>query len=171
MSLLKHRHYGEHAMIVCVLVGGEVDWIPLHGTADSIVDSLSVMLTAAAAIVSVFHMSGPLCETCIDAMPLDAQEKTERRMWLLRFRHRLTDRHLIWKAVGYFAVYSVLLWIFGLTSTWTTVLGSVSTIFIAFLLFSGFVHHRLQLWCPWCRRDGGEDEQATAPDPASPVVV
>jgi len=101
-----------------------------------------------------------LCEHCLAAMPLNPSELAvhyKRRFWLSHTgaQPRYVILYLVVLIGSNFLPGRIGLLI------WTLVQTSM-----IYLILAYSTHRRLQPWCPWCRNDGGDDdEQPATPDP------
>jgi hypothetical protein len=109
------------------------------------------------------HMRHP-CEKCIGDMPLDAQAQAARKKLSLRVYHWLTSP--VWFTLA-IAVCTSTFWL----ASWvrSSILAALS-VGVVLSSVAGWRHRPLQLVCPWCRDDDGDDdgevpERTPVPDP------
>lgn len=100
-----------------------------------------------------------LCEHCMASMPLNPSAKAVRyrpRFWLAHKggEPRIGGPYLVVLISSNFARGSVgeLFWVVMQTT-------------MIYLILSYSTHRRLQPWCPWCRNDGGGEDDPVSPDP------
>jgi len=163
-------HYQVYFLVAFLLLSAPP---PVRGMPGFLLECLhwvSALAFAAAGFAGLAVHRKRLCERCISSAPvLDPQGAVDRWRLALRLGHKPV---LLLAAV----VPAIAVVIAGefdrhLPSalfTWTAAwLMSV----LAALNYATWQHQRLQLWCPWCPRDdGGEDEAAPVPDPGVPAV-
>lgn len=118
-------------------------------------------------LVSLLHTTrADLCALCASEMPRDPQKDVACKRWALIFAH----------AVGTSALFTALL-TFGLlaVAVWLVDISGWGLFYIPFdiywaaLCYSGWRHHYLTPWCPFCNggwEDGGDLEVVPEPDPA-----
>lgn len=169
----RHRHYGNHAVIACLVLNLLVLPMTFLGTTHAPL----VMIISAGIPVSVFvafrHLRGPLCEQCIAAMPLDPQARARRTKPLLRLSHLLIDggMHRVAFLAPLAGLYIAAAWLpvaldmpYGVRLTANELL----TLYVLAMTISTQLHYRYQPWCPYCRRGGGDDVREGASPPAVP---
>lgn len=107
-----------------------------------------------------------LCERCIAATPLDPQAAVQRWRPVLRIYHH----HRLRIATGLAAIAAFTAfpfvrhapwWLYSLAITAFVIIGLLNTI--------QHRHRMLYPWCPWCRWEGGGDEELV-PDVPAPTV-
>lgn len=167
----KHRHYGEHAVIVALLIGSISPWLSLSGWVDLAVREVGFVALITAMYVSSAHQRGDLCETCIGSMPLDTDAAVKKRMWALRAFHTLCG-----SSKALMCLITVLLVLFaatyipGIGETGQNIIGNSSTLLVVCMFVTSGIHRRLYPWCPWCRHGGrGDGEHEETPTPSEPV--
>lgn len=125
-------------------------------------------------VLFFYHQSAPrLCVKCMEEVPPDAAERAERRRFFLWFHHAVETYR--WRSI---VIYLGLVAIYFLGDRYGSYLVRVLTnipidaVFFS-LVYSGWVHHRLRPWCPYCRRwdDDGPAERIPDPDPADAKKV
>lgn len=132
----------------------------------------TTLLTAAliAWLLLSLRRGRTLCLWCAADFPLDPGELAQRRRRSLRLHHQTAG--LGWTVV------LVLGPLLGLVVLQAAVdlprpaveLGIAAALMpLAVVAQAGVVHTRLQPWCPWCRRGGGDGERS--PDPAPDPVI
>lgn len=99
------------------------------------------------------HHDESLCPDCLMGMPLNPEQATERRGWVLRGFHRFGTWHR-YMMIGGLAVLGAALSWFDVLDPWMEVL------YLPFvgLTIAGVVHRKYEPWCPQCRDDGGDDD-------------
>lgn len=167
----KHRHYGRLVVIWAMLAGIPLVWLDLEGWVGKTLSTVQLFVMMGGILMLFQHGRGPLCEKCIDQMPLNGQEKAAQRRGVLKAMHTLWDGHnLLWFMLVIIALSFASVFIPSevLRHTADTIM-SLPLV----LLFMGYhVHERLQPWCPFCRWGrGDEDEESPAPTPAQPSTV
>ncbi|NMO04185.1 hypothetical protein HH308_23490 [Gordonia sp. TBRC 11910] len=103
----------------------------------------------------------PLCVRCIDAVPADAPTQARRRRRTLRLFHFTVSP----PGIVTFAVLLVGMWTLSAfhPSNW---LSAPTDVWMFATVWSGWVHHRLRPWCPYCDwEDGGYVEESPDPIP------
>lgn len=128
---------------------------------------ISVALTLAL-LVSIFagwKHSRSLCERCAKNTPLDTDAAIERDGHWLQWAHWHADhvRKATLIFLGLIILESVPI---KLLSLMTEV---ALNVLLGALVYCHLKHRVLQPWCPWCRWDGGGDEEAS-PVPTPPSV-
>ncbi|MFT4087529.1 MAG: hypothetical protein QM658_10310 [Gordonia sp. (in: high G+C Gram-positive bacteria)] len=142
-------------VVVAVLrIAGWFGFFPLVGT-------LALGIVVVVQIVDRAHRESGLCMRCYACAPLDGSLEAARRRPVLRLFHLWATR----RGLG----------VYGLTVITPLVLVAVydgpqwwmipSDVALLGTIAISYLHHRLQPWCPYCRRwdDGGEREPS--PDP------
>lgn len=154
----------------------------LYQSVDAIL--MTVLFVPLACELSAHY--GKECALCIEAsVPLNPGAQVEREDWMLRLAHRFMGWHIhhirlrgriipipgsLAAVLAGLALLSVAKSVFDLgdsTVAWLNLFGLA--IPMAVTLWAVYRHDRLQLWCPYCRRGGGgEDEQVpdSTPDPS-----
>lgn len=169
----KHRHYGEHMVIVMLLAGSLSLWIDMPSLMAVVVNEIRVLGLFAALYIHFSHLRGELCESCIDSMPLDPEAVVKKRMGALRWHHFLTaSRARLYGLLVVLLLMAGAGYLPGVTTTGQNLIGNLSTLLVISMFVSSGIHRRLYPWCPWCRNDGhGDDEREEVPDPSEPVTV
>lgn len=170
---LRHRHYGSHAVIICLVLNSLVLPMTFLGATHTPL----VMILSTGIPVSVFvafrHLRGPLCEQCIAAMPLDPQARVSRAKPLMRFLHLLIDGgvHRVAFVAPLLGFYFTAMWLpflldvpYGVRLTAHEML----TLYVLVMVVAAQLHYRYQPWCPYCRRSGGDDVREGSSPPAVP---
>lgn len=168
----RHRHYGTHAIIICL--GLYMLTLPMKflGAAHApIVGTLSCGVLVA--VIAAFrHLRGPLCEQCIAAMPLDPQTRATRTKPLLRTAHLLLDggpRRVAF-AAPWIGLYVTAGWIplFLRMPPGTQLAASeLLALYTMVMTAATRTHSSYGPWCPYCRRGGDDVREETSP-PAVP---
>lgn len=166
---LKHRHYGETIYFTAFAATSGLRWVPLPHPLSRVVDTISMVVVLGAFLLMQIHDRGNLCETCITDMPLDTEEAVRRKRPLLRlfhwaYRTRLKPPLLLLLALIALGVYLG-------KGTAGQAEKTLTDGLLLVLLVAASQHHKLYLWCPWCREDGGNDEEAEAPAPVVPQAA
>lgn len=132
------------------------------------VNTSATLVVVALAVANLLAHHGKLCEWCAEATPLDPSGTAERkRRWLSHHHWEYDTKHrapLI--TLGGFALATLVMWL--TEGAWGD---------LAFFVFFATPtaisltatkhHHRLQPWCPYCRRGRGDDEEVIkSPDPS-----
>jgi hypothetical protein len=128
-------------------------------------DALSSWLVIIAVLMLTFHIRGAqLCLRCIKSAPLNPQRDVERnKAFLWQFHWSRKQFYKVW-----FACLAPVVLSHFTTGILSTLLKLPMDIMFFTLMWGFYVHHRLQPWCPWCRRwdEGGDEELVPDPDPA-----
>jgi len=165
---------------VTTLMAHSIPWVLVVAVAARVGDFLSLIpewldtLTAVAAVGGMIAMThhllfGGLCLRCMRETPLDPQRQVARNKWFLWEFH--CSRGLSWTVLaGCLALSMVGNSMQGLALVLCKV--PMDAMFFT-LLWGTWIHHRLQPWCPYCRRrwgNGGDVELVPDPDPAEKGV-
>jgi len=143
------------ALIANDLAGGEVmpTWLAMP-----LVFAYIVILYTA-----LFHNSlARICLRCMQDGPADAPVRAQRRRFLLWIFHHSLRTALAWAVLfGAGVAARAVLHQPGLVQL------DVPALLVAFAsVWSGWTHHRLRPWCPFCRRwDDGQGPRERVPDP------
>ncbi|MFD4392615.1 hypothetical protein [Streptomyces sp. NPDC058495] len=164
-----HRHYGPRIIISGFLASALLTWVLPDGPLRSILGWVTTAGTALGCVLWMGHLRGPLCETCISEMPLDAAEQAQTRLPLLRYTHWIT----MWRSFGIlgslYALPLILLAVADSDSRLIRIVKPLPAAYLAAEIWSTQTHRRLQPWCPLCRRRGpGHDENVDTPAPVVP---
>lgn len=174
MAFKRHRHYGTNLIIAYLVVAlfvtplplPDIVWYPLFG--------LLAVVFIVGQIAALRHTYGHLCEECIASMPLNPQERADKRKPALRVFHVMynTPRRSIMTSTAQVALVTILI------TAAVTDLDVVKTItheaIILLLLaiqVSTMEHSKYQPWCPYCHRGNGGWSRAGRPDPSIPHPV
>lgn len=161
-------HYGPWLLAILVPDTFLLGMIALHG---GLLDQLayaeaSLALTFVVLSMLLDHTDMP-CVRCAKNPPSNGGEQAERRMTWLRSYHYLRYRLLgasffLWGAS----------WLVPGTVPGRALMAVAALLLVPWAVLSR-VHGKVQPWCPWCRDDGGESEEAEVPDPSwnQPVPV
>lgn len=153
-----------HSLIYIVAIdiaaGFAVAW---H--APSAVLRIANMVVMLCSWAMMFHRrSRGLCVRCMTEVPLDAPAEAQRRKSLLWLVHALGSRK---GAIWLFVLLGVALALPAVVRAPLALSFSMLPfcVFSLVVVYGESLHHRLQPWCPYCRRweDGGEHEPS--PDP------
>jgi hypothetical protein len=175
VSLKPHRHYGYHASVAYFSVAIVLTPVGLTVPFAIAVRDVLNFVGIAAAIASMRHMKGALCEECISSMQLNAQEEADRAKRRLRFAHFLTESRA--REVASIAVASALCGaaiITPITSGYYSVPYLIAHELFFVVMLVGTVafhtHTKYGPWCPYCEDDDWDDEDSPAgsPDPSIP---
>lgn len=149
------RHLAEPAIYPLYLINLATTWLPHMPRIAAV--AITVAMLGALAVILMHERE--LCERCISRIPLDPQKTVNRYRQALRAIHH--PKWLLGSAIAPLIVGA------SLPQQWweTKTANSLCTVIGAIALFSVFRHQRLQPWCPFCRRDDGDDTPATIPDP------
>jgi hypothetical protein len=112
-----------------------------------------------------------MCERCMEKVPLDPATRAKQRARTLRHAHRVSTKRWQWS-------YSAPLWL-GVVGSMAFNWRSPIELYVAvaWVLLGSTVqsyvvqiHKPLQLWCPQCRGDHGDDHEVN-PEPVTPSGV
>lgn len=118
--------------------------------------ALSLMvLTGKAIRVHVFTM----CSVCAANMPLDGSQRAQDRRRVLKIFHVMAELILKCRYLIYGALLGSLLFPPVVSVIVFFVVGAAGTIVQILMM----VHMPLQLWCPYCHNDDGDEEQVPTP--------
>ncbi|MFJ8017685.1 hypothetical protein [Streptomyces sp. NPDC096339] len=171
---MRHRHYGDFlqvftaAVVICSLA--VTSTYTLFGLAAGL---FGIVFMSISMLMQVRHWSGPLCEECIKAMPLNPAESAQSQRlskWALRAFHSIHATNLRHLA----ATAAVCLWVLGCAPMYVLLGIDGAEAFADVCLSLGLVfnlatvwmlrtHNRLAPWCPYC--DDDEDHDSSVPDP------
>lgn len=113
--------------------------------------------------------TGKLCERCMAAVPLNAAEKAEKFKRHFRFVHRYMG------SLNRLLTALLVIVCFGLAVKLVfdppRRVNSLIHLFtfaipMAYTFWAMYRHNHFQPWCPYCRRDDGDDETEEVPDPS-----
>lgn len=157
-------HYNVHAAILgfaVVILGGFVlalDGLP--SWLDLTVRALTVAAIAASAYgtFSRYYHDRNVCDRHIIEAPLDDPDgAVQRNRRKLRLFHRLTPGMVMKVAVVFLVASALMQFVFHVPTVvlHLPLIGFASA--LSYLAWSCVVHRRLEPWCPYCRRGGGDD--------------
>lgn len=165
MTTLAHL-FPTIIVIYCASMG--LEWMEFYDRQNYsfVVQTLAFAPFTAVVLISWTHMIlSPICMKCMRSVPVDAPAQAQRQMYLLWIFHYMTG----WLFLGVMVGLAVVSSIFRVTllgtiyePTWTR---APLDILIMGVIWSGWVHHKLRPWCPYCKDwdEGGEHE--VVPDP------
>lgn len=111
---------------------------------------------------------GGLCLRCATNVPLDPQREVTRNKWFLYQTHWSRRKFLL-----IFGACCALMWVGNfINGDHTSLLNRLLHLPLDFMFYTiiwaAWIHHRLEPWCPYCRRwdEGGDPEFVPDPDPA-----
>jgi hypothetical protein len=152
-------HLAPQALMVSIAA---VILLRLHPPADPVtvlgVSLALIMFVLTSWLLMRRHDKG-LCEHCMAGMPLNPSElavRYKRRFWL---SHSGAEPRYV---IPYFAVLVGSSFLPGQIGLLIWALVQTSMIY---LILAYSTHRRLQPWCPWCRDDGGGQDDPVVPDP------
>lgn len=161
----KIGHYGVHILIAAIVASIVLVLRPLPADQPA---AAIVPLTLLAVVIGSWPLMRShdrhLCENCMAAMPLNAEETSARFRRRFQVAHIFADRRL---AVAYLLglIVSGLVLLGGAVPQpagqwlWAAIQSSM-----IYLVLSYSTHRTLQPWCPQCK-GGGDGDRADAPDP------
>jgi hypothetical protein len=170
-------HYAIHT-----LTGLFLAYAPLHAaTAAGLLDPDGATSNLRAAMSATFVAAflaqrvhdAHLCARCIAAWPLDGSDTALRKRRWLRLYH-LPSEVLGPRTRGKVAALLaavVAVGIVGLLIPQQVNYAGAAALdlLIAALNYATLLHHRLDAWCPWCRRDDGGGVHEPTPDPSARI--
>lgn len=111
-------------------------------------------------LVSLFHDSlARLCVHCMAEVPADAPLRAQRQDWLLLARHRPGRWLLAFLAADIGG--SILINTYG----WPRLLALPGDMLWLIFMYTGWFHHRMRPWCPYCKDWGDGGMREPSPDP------
>lgn len=163
MTTLQRRVAHAMPWLIIAVVVERVLWYA--DRVPNLVDLAVALVIVGAYFTMIYHFVTPrLCLSCLRNAPLDPQGEVNQWDILLRWRHLPTGKNV-----------RIMLAALALTYVGIFIDGWVSVLFrIPFdalwlgQMYAFWMHHRLQPWCPYCRRwdEGGDPELVPDPDPA-----
>ncbi|MGW7100384.1 hypothetical protein [Streptomyces sp. NPDC054838] len=170
-STSPHRHLGSALLTGLTLFMATVPWLlPPKGLLTDTVMWASLTGFFLLTLLTRAHERGSLCSTCIDTMPLAAQEEADRRrmwLWVCHKEASIGAVALRWLLLAAVAIAFMI----GVSARNPLVQAVISTLLIcdAGYTWARQVHSRFAPWCPWCRNGGpGDGKAADQPTPAAP---
>ena len=139
------------------------------GLIPHVIDTLVFLLLFIGWCTLRYHWAkARLCLRCIRGVPLDPGTEVKRHLWLLRIQHWGPMRtSLVFGGVLAFTL--ILPYLVHISKDSLVDRGALVPLDVVLFvsLFSSWIHHRLQPWCPYCKPwgEGGEEELVPGPDP------
>jgi hypothetical protein len=167
----RHRHWGAHiamgamaaAPFATFLISPDSPWSTVGVGTAAVVNMTGIVLYLG-------HADGPLCETCFSSLPANAPElaSTKKRPYLKSY-HFINDskKRLVVMAVSLLiAIYAK-----GIFLDPGGLAHLVASLLVAALICAPLMvrktHDLYMPWCPWCRRDDGDENNHVGdPDPS-----
>lgn len=161
-------------LYLIILIGAIVGlWItPTPPEAFAWAKTVAITIITLMSVFRDFIHNRNLCLRDLNEAPLlNPQEAVDKHLSYLRRHHKRSWTLIITSLVGLIGC-GILLGSTGTAYPWPWFVRAAITVLVVVGAVAGYridrtnvVHDRLQPWCPWCRRGGGEDDEAKQPTP------